>query len=53
MILMKPMDLDELEKEREKGKISPELIEAYEAIAQLQETVIRMEAKIKTLEGEK
>ncbi|MCR8987950.1 hypothetical protein NW801_23465 [Brevibacillus laterosporus] len=53
MILIKPMDLDELEKERERGKISPELIEAYEAIAQLQEMVTRMEAKIKTLEGEK
>ncbi|QIC04117.1 hypothetical protein GOP56_07145 [Brevibacillus sp. 7WMA2] len=53
MILMKPMDLADMEQEREKGKISPELIEAYEAIAQLQEMVTRMEAKIKTLEGEK
>ncbi|WP_162988276.1 hypothetical protein [Brevibacillus laterosporus] len=53
MILIKPMDLGEMEQEREKGKITPELIEAYEAIAQLQEMVTRMEAKIKTLEGEK
>ncbi|AIG27484.1 hypothetical protein [Brevibacillus laterosporus] len=53
MILIKSMDLAEMEHEREKDKISPELIEAYEAIAQLQEIVIKMEAKIKTLEGAK
>ncbi|WP_429823133.1 CD1375 family protein [Brevibacillus laterosporus] len=29
MIFLKPMDLAEMEQEREKGKISPELIEAY------------------------